>query len=82
MCCRALRIRALTPSLNESPSKKEGKCSVLVCLLVFNAASMKALPKRKGNSVKVPGGSEELKSLNESPSKKEGKSRRRGYCSG
>ena len=61
-------------TLNESPSKKEGKLPPLTPFVFFLLPSMKALPKRKGNlcqHLRVPFG---LGSLNESPSKKEGKS--------
>ena len=36
--------------LNESPSKKEGKCYALTRSRGSAEASMKALPKRKGNT--------------------------------
>ena len=39
--------------LNESPSEKEGKWCVEHVEEVINAASMKALPKRKGNHLKI-----------------------------
>ena len=43
------------PSLNESPSEKEGKChGVRGFNLIRPGASMKALPKRKGNSLVAP----------------------------
>ena len=35
--------------LNESPSQKEGKSIVRFVVKVLVSASMKALPKRKGN---------------------------------
>ena len=38
--------------LNESPSKKEGKSRELVRNTITKKASMKALPKRKGNELK------------------------------
>ena len=41
-------IKALK-GLNESPSKKEGKCESSRFSGACGAASMKALPKRKGN---------------------------------
>ena len=41
---------AVNLSLNESPSQKEGKCSDNVPESGGCLASMKALPKRKGNS--------------------------------
>ena len=37
------------PSLNESPSEKEGKFSKLRNLVAKHSASMKVPPKRKGN---------------------------------
>ena len=41
----------LFSSLNESPSEKEGKCSVLLLIQAHIACpSMKVPPKRKGNS--------------------------------
>ena len=44
------RVRALSDrSLNESPSKKEGKLADHCPSEPFTRASMKALPKRKGN---------------------------------
>ena len=59
--------------LNESPSKKEGKCGVLSCGGHSHvSASMKVPPKRKGNPVlRAPG--RRAPCLNESPSQKEGK---------
>ena len=64
-------------SLNESPSEKEGKLSRLPSTRAETSASMKALPKRKGNSVVARISSSVLR-LNESPSEKEGKSSSRG----
>ena len=64
------------PRLNESPSEKEGKyVTGNGNLALGHNASMKALPKRKGNFVF---GHHEAgrECLNESPSEKEGK-----YCS-
>ena len=59
--------------LNESPSKKEGKFDDSVpCCTVALKASMKALPKRKGN-VRSAVTHRRATRLNESPSKKEGK---------
>ena len=61
-------------SLNESPSEKEGKfCQIGAESTSPLIASMKALPKRKGNP-KTPAQKCASKSLNESPSEKEGKS--------
>ena len=64
----------LRKRLNESPSQKEGKWNQLSgAVFPLESASMKALPRRKGNSPPLaahfglPGG------LNESPSQKEGK---------
>ena len=37
-------------SLNESPSEKEGKSTMRILALLQCLASMKALPKRKGNT--------------------------------
>ena len=47
-----LKAWVLIRRLNESPSKKEGKFRKLVAagMLNFQNASMKALPKRKGNA--------------------------------
>ena len=39
----------ISTSLNESPSEKEGKFISFTHHLIFKDASMKALPKRKGN---------------------------------
>jgi len=63
------------PSLNESPSEKEGKCRAAGrSYLIWCSPSMKVPPKRKGNL----GPREHLNTLrtglNESPSQKEGKS--------
>ena len=60
------------PSLNESPSEKEGKFRVLESDFVRETASMKAPPKRKGNPCRSPD-CHEAPGLNESPSEKEGK---------
>ena len=59
--------------LNESPSEKEGKslCNAGTSTRC-RYASMKALPKRKGND-ECPDDELRLSSLNESPSEKEGK---------
>ena len=66
------RARA-TQCLNESPSEKEGKCSVLLLIQAHIACdSMKVPPKRKGKSRLVDRRAQSS-SLNESPSEKEGK---------
>ena len=39
-----------TVNLNESPSEKEGKCISKANAVKFKSTSMKAPPKRKGNS--------------------------------
>ena len=66
-------LERIRPSgLNESPSEKEGKFSRNWAKKMHRGASMKALPKRKGNAdygKRDWGGM----SLNESPSEKEGK---------
>ena len=59
-------------SLNESPSQKEGKCPPRTGWVASPPASMKALPKRKGNIQSEPSRSRHHR-LNESPSEKEGK---------
>ena len=60
--------------LNESPSEKEGKFAAAADLDgCVDAASMKALPKRKGNLVMSAVACGLVFSLNESPSEKEGK---------
>ena len=43
------RVGCLSTRLNESPSEKEGKYPRFCGRLVEACASMKALPKRKGN---------------------------------
>ena len=69
------RVRAhLNGGLNESPSQKEGKFAELMGALEGYLASMKALPKRKGNANLDEHGDDRGDSLNESPSQKEGKS--------
>ena len=63
------------PGLNESPSEKEGKFTVAyLAPPAITPASMKALPKRKGNFNQHSRALLEMRSLNESPSEKEGKS--------
>ena len=62
------------PSLNESPSEKEGKFAVSGIGDGETQASMKAPPKRKGNPSTEPYAAAPSKRLNESPSEKEGKS--------
>ena len=61
-------------SLNESPSKKEGKW-LRYCFKNerIMRASMKAPPRRKGNTCKDRKAAVIAARLNESPSKKEGK---------
>ena len=61
-------------SLNESPSKKEGKSPARIpSLQIDKEASMKAPPRRKGNTSTSTTGNLTSLRLNESPSKKEGK---------
>ena len=60
--------------LNESPSKKEGKCLINLDGRPHSCASMKAPPRRKGNALTSSKSSTASSCLNESPSKKEGKS--------
>ena len=61
--------------LNESPSKKEGKCLLGARAgEIFQGASMKALPKRKGNAVPAHRRLRRLGHLNESPYEKVGNS--------
>ena len=69
--------RRAFPRLNESPSEKEGKF-VVVRATTFRKkyASMKALPKRKGNQSDAYAHTPADSGLNESPSEKEGKYRR------
>ena len=55
------------------PPKKEGKCPPRTGWVASPPASMKALPKRKGNIQSEPSRSRHHR-LNESPSEKEGKS--------
>ena len=54
-------------SLNESPSEKEGKCPETWAGETLYEASMKALPKRKGNPgvgrVKISGAKASMKAL-------------------
>ena len=59
--------------LNESPSEKEGKCVFVHVLPLLSGASMKALPKRKGNRLLLAVKQPKAFGLNESPSEKEGK---------
>ena len=70
------RIRSLPPrGLNESPSQKEGKwIAGTRPPKEEEEASMKALPRRKGNARITPPQPHRLPCLNESPSQKEGKS--------
>ncbi len=68
------RGRSRCSGLNESPSEKEGKFSSIPYQDdVLDQASMKALPKRKGNVSLCCGGVRYAMRLNESPSEKEGK---------
>ena len=62
------------PGLNENPSEKEGKNISRQAANVGDVASMKALPKRKGNLSATSAECEHNGHLNKSPSKKEGKS--------
>ena len=64
----------ISTSLNESPSEKEGKFASYTRGKPANQASMKALPKRKGNAQNPSQIFVALAGLNESPSEKEGKS--------
>ena len=49
-----VRASAFTVCLNESPSEKEGKClRAQMRQARYDGASMKALPKRKGNPHRV-----------------------------
>ena len=67
--------------LNESPSKKEGKCSVRKVQCVnLRAASMKVPPKRKGNRLSGTALVASNGGLNESPSQKKGNLKREGLC--
>ena len=59
--------------LNESPSEKEGKSVLKNASTVVRMASMKALPKRKGNGEPFSVRIDSIFCLNESPSEKEGK---------
>ena len=64
-----------TPTLNESPSEKEGKFPLRNHAPPINSApSMKVPPKRKGNSEGWVPNPVWPHTLNESPSEKEGKS--------
>ena len=65
-------LSSLSGGLNESPSQKEGKFHSGTLGRITLNASMKALPKRKGNLLAAPQCAQTL-SLNESPSQKEGK---------
>ena len=51
----AWNVAASELCLNESPSKKEGKLPDITTHAQPVNASMKALPKRKGNSAACPG---------------------------
>ena len=63
----------MKPSLNESPSEKEGKSRRLTKVQVDQHASMKVPPKRKGNGAFRVESAATDGCLNESPSEKEGK---------
>ena len=81
MAAHGSRARERADRLNESPSEKEGKYPLARRHAMNSIASMKALPKRKGNGrgwsvQKTP------RSLNESPSQKEGKSADAGCMGG
>ena len=65
--------RNVAYALNESPSEKEGKVSGVRLLAHHVKASMKALPKRKGNSRWTWRSTSIRCRLNESLSHKEGK---------
>ena len=64
--------------LNESPSQKEGKCLSSALSHSSSTASMKALPRRKGNLRWLVRACSANLTLNESPSEQEGKFRRGG----
>ena len=72
-CKTILQNIAVIAGLNESPPEKEGKCSARqVQRINFVPASMKALPKRKGNqNARLTAST--ATGLNESPPEKEGK---------
>ena len=70
--CSLLRGNAL--GLNESPSQKEGKSETRHRTHRPDMASMKALPKRRGNLRWLVRACSANLTLNESPSDKEGKS--------
>ena len=65
-------VESVRHGLNESPSEKEGKSLEAHTTSCSQLASMKALPKRKGNVAPPPPPHPE-DCLNESPSEKEGK---------
>ena len=54
MAAHGSRARERADRLNESPSQKEGKLVLSLLLDDVFFASMKALPKRKGNMSGVP----------------------------
>ena len=56
------------------PSKEERKSDAQLCGVGIWTASMKALPKRKGNGLQTTAVVFPVRGLNESPSQKEGKS--------
>ena len=71
-----------TECLNESPPEKEGKSASARFTGGTSGASMKALPKRKGNCLLSCSLAPNLKCLNESPPEKEGKSCNLGITCG
>ena len=73
MAAHGSRARERADRLNESPSQKEGKLVLSLLLDDVFFASMKALPKRKGNGGAAIEQPPYRKCLNESPSQKEGK---------
>ena len=68
-------MQGIFKGLNESPSQKEGKFGSEAWSRRFSSASMKALPRRKGNLACGGGRYGGGRGLNESPSQKEGKSK-------
>ena len=72
---RNLLITANSPwttYLNESPSEKEGKSRRFGVSFVGEDASMKALPKRKGNWVLPGGGDSHVAASMKVPTKRKG----------
>ena len=73
----------MSPRLNESPHKTVGKCTLPTPHRHPFQASMKTLPKRKGNATLLRLSPYIFGCLNESPSKKEGKfAAERAHCRG